>query len=68
MNENIMLECELLMSKVEGNLQFLKGQTLDNWRGSETEAMAVDHALHYLLEAKEIYEKIKRKAYNDLSS
>jgi|TARA_B100002019_G_C21069065_1_gene498065 hypothetical protein len=60
--DNIMLECELLMSKVEGNLQFLKGQTLNDWRGSQTEAMAIDHALDYLLQAKEMYATIKREA------
>ncbi len=59
--DNIELECELLMSKAEGNLQFLKGQTMTDWRGSETEAMAVDDALTYLQEAKEIYETIKKQ-------
>jgi hypothetical protein len=59
--DNIELECELLMSKAEGNLQFLKGQTMTDWRGSQTEAMAIDHALTYLQEAKELYETIKKE-------
>ena len=59
--DNIELECELLMSRAEGNLQFLKGQTMTDWRGSITEANAVDDALRYLQEAKEVYETIKKQ-------
>lgn len=59
--DNIELECELLMSRAEGNLQFLKGQTMMDWRGSITEAMAVDDALTYLQQAKELYETIKKR-------
>jgi hypothetical protein len=59
--DNIELECELLMSRAEGNLQFLKGQTMMDWRGSITEAMAVDDALTYLQQAKELYETIKKE-------
>lgn len=59
--DNIELECELLMSRAEGNLQFLKGQTMMDWRGSITEAEAVDDALTYLQQAKELYETIKKR-------
>ena len=59
--DNIELECELLMSRAEGNLQFLKGQTMTDWKGSITEATAVNDALRYLQEAKEVYETIKKQ-------
>lgn len=59
--DNIELECELLMSRAEGNLQFLKGQTMMDWKGSITEATAVDDALTYLQEAKKVYETIKKR-------
>ena len=49
------------MSRAEGNLQFLKGQTMTDWKGSITEATAVDDALTYLQEAKKVYETIKKE-------
>jgi hypothetical protein len=52
------LDCSLKMSKVEGLLQFLKGQTMMGWRGSETEKEAICEALDNLREAQDEYQKV----------
>ena len=52
------LDCSLKMSKVEGLLQFLKGQTMTDWRGSETEKQAICEALDHLREAQDEYKKV----------
>ena len=52
------LDCSLKMSKVEGLLQFLKGQTMMEWRGSETEKQAICEALDHLHEAQDEYKKV----------
>lgn len=52
------LECSLRMSRVEGLLQFLKGQTMMDWRGSETEKQAISEALDHLREAQDEYKKV----------
>ena len=46
------------MSKVEGLLQFLKGQTMMDWRGSETEKQAICEALDHLRDAQDEYKKV----------
>jgi len=52
------LDCSLKLSKVQGLLQFLKGQTMMDWRGSHTEKDAICEALDHLYDAKEEYDKV----------
>ena len=52
------LDCALAMSKVKGNLLFLESKIKEEWKESETSALAVKDAIKYLQQAQDEYKKV----------
>lgn len=58
-DRDIKLELGLALSKAEGNLNFLAGQSQqENWQSSMTQGMAIMDALHAVQQARKAWQDI----------